>query len=244
MARRQSALGLCVLALTGCAGGDESDPTPRESPAVAKAAKTLRGETVQVRVTRTGTIENKGDFSFEGTGTVLGNGSRGVMKGELVDTEDRELSIEVRFDGNDTWIGAEQLRGRLPDEASWIHSGEVLTVERTLTPWFLADLLDATYDVDEVGEQEIDGALALHYRGVVEIKPLLKAIPEVVTSNRGDDRLPVDIWLADGRVKRMRLDYKAYPASFFMDAVVTGHEDQPIPDRPAKGDSVEVEDVP
>jgi hypothetical protein len=41
----------------------------------------------------------------------------------------------------------------------------------------------------------------------------------------------------------VRLDFKAYPACFFMDALVTGYEEQPIPKPPAKDDTAEIEDL-
>lgn len=245
MAARQSRLVAVValLVLAGCGGGeDKPDATPRQSEAVTKAVEAARGETMQVRITRSGTIPNEGDYSFEGEGSVQGDGKRGFMKGDLVALDGSELDLEVRFEGDDTWAAAPQLQ--LPRGARWLHSDEVLIVDRALAPWNMLDIMKAAYDISEASSQkEVEGEPADHYRGVADIETLRKTVPELAISGNPNERVPIEMWLADGRPRRLLIDFDNHSVAMRYDAVVLGFEDEKIPGPPPAGTVIEADEA-
>ena len=247
MARRQPWLAAvaALLLLAGCGGGggdEKPDMTPRQSEAVTKAVEAARGETMQVRMKRSGAVWDEGDFSFEGEGSVQGDGERGFMKGDLVALDGSELDVEIRFEGDSTWAAAPQIE--LPRGTRWIHSGKVLSIDRAITPWNLVDILAATYDISEAGGQkEVEGEPADHYRGVVDIKTLRKSMPELAAAANPNERIPVDLWLADGRPRRLLMDLDVHSYVFRYDAVVVGFEKREIPEPPPETQTVDAEDL-
>ncbi len=94
-----------------------------------------------------------------------------------------------------------------------------------------------------MGEKQVEGVTATHYRGVADVWPLRDRIPELATMGRPGERIPVDVRVADGRPKRLRLDYNAGNLGFFVDAVVLGYDGAELPGAPPEREVVEVEDL-
>jgi hypothetical protein len=77
------------------------------------------------------------------------------------------------------------------------------------------DALDGAIDVEEVGDETIDGGLATHYRATLDADALLEGVPadaradlrealrELRSSGTDVSAFPVDVWVAGGFLKRV-----------------------------------------
>lgn len=94
-------------------------------------------------------------------------------------------------------------------------------------------------DSEAGSRKEVEGEPADHYRGVADVKTLRKTVPELAISGNPNERVPVEIWLADGRPRRLLIDFDTHSVVMRYDAVVLGFDAEEIPGPPPARATIE-----
>lgn len=218
-----------MLAVTGCGGGGGEKKPATPADAVHEAAEAARGDTLRVKVSRHGTVEGLGVYGFEGEAIVRDDDAS--AKG-MIDGPKDEEPFELRVRGEDVWLTANE-RDKLPPGKRWVRVPGPRSIERGLAPYYLVDVFAKARDVKRVGTD--------HYRAVVEATDL-PHVPEITFMSGRGDRIPVDLYVADGRPKRLRLEYDAGPSDMFADFVVLGVSSAPPEGTPPESETVDQRD--
>jgi hypothetical protein len=142
------------------------------------------------------------------------------------------------------YVQADALGGFLPVSTPWVKldpaaMGDGWTSvpgmgSPTPAPSDALELLEGVVDVQVVGQETIDGEAATHYRATVDLEALVDQAPEdrrseveqaleKLREHGGLDpsQLPVDVWLADGLVKRVGFQLSSEGSSQALSATLT-----------------------
>lgn len=270
--RRGFALGVAVLALvvvglgavlaaSGGRSADSGSELPPFSLAVA-AERTADAGTVQFDmtvaaagvgdVTIAGAVDNEQGVSrlTMDLGSLLGTSS------EPMPGLDGAVDILVDTDAGVVYLGADELGGLLPVDASWISLDLAELADATgqsfddLGGQFAVDPVDAAAalldaeSVAEIGPETIDGEATVHYQVTVDIAAALAAVPKPDLSmpQVGELDLPdtavYDVWVTeDSQLRRMSfdIDVAGQSLSLVMNVFAT---DEPLDLELPSGDDV------
>jgi hypothetical protein len=213
--RRLVLLVVLAAAAGGLSSCGEEEATAAERIRSAPSA-TAEAGSAQVEMTMSGP-----GFEVESEGTMALDEERGTMTMDF-----GGLSIELVFDGLVSYQRSE-LFGDLPGDAEWVRvdaaalneaqSGvDLEQVQQTSNnPADMLASLEAVSEdgVEEVGDEEVRGEDATHYRASIDIVQAIEDADAVTDQEQfeafaevyGDEPLDVDVWL-DGEGRAVRQD--------------------------------------
>lgn len=219
-----SVLAVCAPLACGAGKTANEDLTPED--VLAAAARTADIHTY--RASFKGSAEAAGQtVEMDGEGEFAAKGKRG-----RVSMTSSVLGMEIKVDMVTVWplmymrfpAAADS---RLPPGKEWIKYdlqklGKELGVDFTelmqasrSDPSHALAYLQKVADLETVGAEEVRGTETTHFRGVVDMRSVADAYPELkdsvdaVIRQSGIDRMPVDVWVsADGLVRRMTMRYQ------------------------------------
>lgn len=235
-------LGL-VLVVAGCSGGSSRGPNPGAIITLA-AEKTQEAGTARVWM----------DMKTEGPDGVISTVADGVFdmtsrRGEIsmeMDMPDApagaptDTRVDAVMDGTVMYMKMPELSQQLPGGKPWLKvdlqaAGEELGLDfgalmqagGSDPTQSLQYLRGVSGDVETVGEEEVRGVQATHYRTSLsfdkivdqapeDLRPRIKPTIDLLKEWVGTDEMPVDVWIdADGRMVRQKqsFSYVAGPAA-------------------------------
>ena len=241
---RVAAVGSALLLLVGACG--QESPTGSNALGVITLAadKTQQAGTARMSMDMemdgpTGLVTSTAEGAFD-MASKRGQMSMEMdMEGAPAGTSDMG-TIEAVFDGTVIYMKMPALSAQIPGGKPWISfdlqkAGEQLgldlgalmqsgTSDPTQT---LQYLRGASGDVETVGEEEVRGVTATHYRAAVSFAKIVEQAPEDVRDAVeatvaqleewvGSDEMPIDVWIdSEGRMVRQmqNFEYVAGPAS-------------------------------
>jgi hypothetical protein len=195
-----------------------------QNPVAAAAEAT--SDAAGVRITFTGSSQGAAQMTMSGKGVMNGesnrasiamsatgstaSGAQGFTLEEVVDDGDlylRSPELGAAFGGSAKWMlmRSEALGDLLQSNAS----GAGMSASPTQQ---LDALKDASYEVTEVGREQLNGAATTHYRALIDIDKLTDEIKSEVSGDFGDliersmdqvSSATVDVWIdEDGLLRR------------------------------------------
>jgi hypothetical protein len=195
-----------------------------QNPVAAAAEAT--SDAAGVRITFTGSSQGAAQMTMSGKGVMNGesnrasiamsatgstaSGAQGFTLEEVVDDGDlylRSPELGAPFGGSAKWMlmRSEALGDLLQSNAS----GAGMSASPTQQ---LDALKDASYEVTEVGREQLNGAATTHYRALIDIDKLTDEIKSEVSGDFGDliersmdqvSSATVDVWIdEDGLLRR------------------------------------------
>ena len=227
--RRILPLLVSVLALgtsIACGSGESANDVLTAEDVVAAAARTAEVETY--RVSFKGSVRAGGQtVEMDGEGEFAAKGKKGS-----VSMTSSFLGTEIKLDMVMAWpimymrfpAGAD---AELPPGKEWVKFdvqklgkelgvdfNELMQASQSDPSQALA-YLQKVADLETVGAEEVRGIETTHFRGVVDMRRVANAYPELqdavdaMIRQSGIDRMPVDVWVsADGLVRRMTMTYE------------------------------------
>lgn len=244
---RFNRIGLVSIALALFAGAcGQASPTDRNALGIITLAadKTEQAGTARMSMEMemdgpTGTVTTSAEGAFEMTA------KRGHMTMQM-DMADAPAgtpdmgTIEAIFDGTVIYMKMPALSAQLPGNEPWMsfdlqEAGEQLGMDlgalmqsgSSDPTQILQYLRGASGDVETIGEEEVRGASATHYRASILFDKIVEQSPADVRDAvemtidqlkqwMGTDQMPIDVWIdAEGRMVRQvqGFEYASGPAA-------------------------------
>jgi hypothetical protein len=195
-----------------------------QNPVAAAAEATSNAP--GVRITFTGRSQGSDAFGFSGGGVMNGETDRASIQMSATGsttTGVQSFTLEEIIDGGDLYMHSPDLGSAFGGSARWVLMrsevfGDLLQSDASGTgmsasPTQQLDALkDASYEVAEVGPEQVNGVEATHYRALIDIGKLTDELKSEVSGEFGDlieksleqvTGATVDVWIdADGLLRR------------------------------------------
>jgi hypothetical protein len=195
-----------------------------QNPVAAAAEAT--SDAGGVRINFTGSSEGPAQMTISGKGVLNGETNRASIAMSATGstaTGTQGFTLEEIVDDGDLYLQSPQLGAAFGGSAKWMLMrsealGDLLQSNASgagmsASPTQQLDALkDASYEVTEVGPEQLDGATTTHYRALLDIDKLTEEIKDEVSGDFGDlieqsmdqvSSATVDVWIdADGLLRR------------------------------------------
>jgi hypothetical protein len=195
-----------------------------ENPVAAAAEATTNAS--GVRISFTGGSQGPTAMSVRGTGVMNGETNKTLIQMSATGSTAggvQSFTLQEILDGGDLYMRSPQLGSAFGGSAGWLLMrsevfGDLLQSDASgggmsASPTQQLDALkDASYQVTEVGRENLNGRTTTHYRALIDIDKLTGKLKDEVSGEFGDlieksmDQLSsstVDVWIdADGLLRR------------------------------------------
>lgn len=144
----------------------------------------------------------EGKMQMDGGYVSSRDGRNGLMDVQINLEGGPPLKMKIRIIGNDVWVTGPEIVKELPRGKRWMHSTEGSDSVQSMSPSDFVRFLRGADEVEKVGEEEAAGRPATHYRGVLSLKKLTKAVGESGVKDfemlglKGQ-RVALDVWVDD-----------------------------------------------
>jgi hypothetical protein len=202
-----------LLALMGCGGGD-----PAARIRAAQQA-TLDAGSARFSINQDISGGPAGDQNVTSEGALDFAARRGRVVTEVPDTGLGEGEVETMFDAETVFLRLPEGSAPTPwvridlDDAEGIPALEQLQQFSSDPSEQLSLLSGVTGDIENVGEEQVRGTQATHYRFTIDLEQAAEAAPqdsramiEQQIATHGVTELPTDLWL-DGEDRIVRQAY-------------------------------------
>jgi hypothetical protein len=245
LARTVALAAVAAAALAACGGGDNSQLTMGSGDAVQRLR--TAGETTSARGALT--FDLGAEISVDGTDiglTLSGVGDpsgAGVFEMSLAAPGLDGGPVHVVTDGATAWVSDDEQTWVAVDVAALGQAGA-----STDSATEMLELLESVGEVSVVGEEDIDGVPATHYRAEVDFAALAEmqgtAVDQEALEQLDLDSVPMEVWV-DGEdiVRQLTLEFEAdvegSTMSMAMDIEMEPSAEPVTVDGPPAGEIVE-----
>lgn len=236
--QRFAALGFVALLLGTACGQPQSDGGGQALALIAASADTTTDAGTARMSMQVNTSTSQGDFSIDAEGTYdfanhLGEMTMHMDLPAAAGASGAPTDIEMVFEDLVIYMKYPAMTQMIPNAKPWIRMdlekmGQqmgmdfgALTQAGGSDPSQTLDYLrGVSGDVEVVGEEEVRGAPATHYRATIELKKVAENAPaeirervassiEMVASSIGTSTIPIEVWIDEqGRAVRMSQSFE------------------------------------